>query len=405
MTRQGVRIYDTASAQRITYISRAADSPRADLFKCTLHWQDDHTLLIAWADFIKVAVVKEREGKRGQLGVGLATTELFVELTSIFQVDCMISGIAPHGTDAYLILAYMTEDTCDNEATEDRDEQRRKAGSRPELRVISTAGEELSSDAIGLRNYARFQCRDYSLCPAPTGDSFYVISPQDIVVARPRDEADHIAWLIEQQHYEAALGALESSGLTGMDGFDIQAIGVKFLEHLVDESLSFFPFCVEFFRTDPLPNRSIRESSGYMSQDSRDQRQAVGGLGLPIRRQGSHAGEPSSCPFLSPSTALTLKKNHLDHHSIRTDEQPSAQSARVRDDPCPLPPPRPPGKPPIPQSSQELSELKPPLQALLKTIRTWPHDIYDVAAVIVAIQDQIQRKPDLKILMESIAEL
>lgn len=146
----------------------------------------------------------------------------------------MISGIAPHD-DSYLILAYMTEETFDNEATEDRDEQRRKAGSRPELRVISKDGEELSSDAISLRNYDRFQCRDYSLCPAPTGDTFYVISPQDIVVATLRDEADHIAWLIEQRHYEAALAALESSGLSGMDGFDIVAIGVKYLEHLVEE--------------------------------------------------------------------------------------------------------------------------------------------------------------------------
>lgn len=234
---QGVRIYDTSSSQRITYISRAEDSPRADLFKCTLHWQNDSTLLIAWADYIKVAVVKEREGKRGQLGVGLHQTELYVEVTAVFQVDCMISGIAPHG-DSYLILAYMTEDLYDNEATDNRDEQRRKAGSRPELRIISKDGEELSSDAISLRDYDRFQCRDYSLCPAPTDDSFYVISPQDIVVAKPRDEADHIAWLIEQRMYEDALVALEHSGLSGSgaaSGFDITEVGKKYLEFLVDD--------------------------------------------------------------------------------------------------------------------------------------------------------------------------
>ena len=146
----------------------------------------------------------------------------------------MISGIAPHG-DSYLILAYHTEETFDNEATENRDEQRRKAGSRPELRVISKDGEELSSDALSLRNYDRFQCRDYSLCPAPTDDSFYVISPQDIVVAKPRDETDHIAWLIEQRMYEKALEALESSGLTGLDGFDITEVGKKYLEYLVQD--------------------------------------------------------------------------------------------------------------------------------------------------------------------------
>ena len=178
----------------------------------------------------------------------------------------MISGIAPHG-DSYLILAYMTEDTFDNEATENRDEQRRKAGSRPELRVISTDGEELSSDAIGLRNYDRFQCRDYSLCPAPTGESFYVISPQDIVVAQPRDEADHIAWLIEQQHYEAALAALESSGLTGMDGFDIVAIGVKYLEHLVDEGAS-QRACITALRADRCPQANTRRQRQRVPRSS-----------------------------------------------------------------------------------------------------------------------------------------
>ncbi|KAL8279333.1 hypothetical protein RQP46_008370 [Phenoliferia psychrophenolica] len=342
----GVRIYDTASSQRITYISRAADSPRADLFKCTLHWQDDHTLLIAWADYIKVAVVKEREGKRGQLGgvVGLATTELFVEVTSIFQVDCMISGIALHGKDAYLILAYLTEDTGDDEATEDREQQRRKAGSRPELRVISTDGEELSSDAIGLRNYDRFQCRDYSLCPAPTGDSFYVISPQDIVVARPRDEADHIAWLIEQRHYEAALAALEKSGLTGMDGFDIQAIGVKYLEHLVDEKQfeKAAATCPKILGI----NAKLWEDWVFLFAD-KGQMQTI----IPF--------VPTNNPQLSRLVYEMILAHFLRH------------------DP----------------------------DALLKTIRTWPHDIYDVAAVILAIQDQIQRKPDLKILMESVAEL
>lgn len=45
------------------------------------------------------------------------------------------------------------------------------------------------------------------------------------------------------------------------------------------------------------------------------------------------------------------------------------------------------------------------IQALLKTITRWPHEIYDVASVLVAIQDQLERKPGSKILMECLAEL
>ena len=53
-----MKIYDTVSQTRITFIERPADSPRADLFKCTLHGQDENTLLIGWADQIKVARVR-----------------------------------------------------------------------------------------------------------------------------------------------------------------------------------------------------------------------------------------------------------------------------------------------------------------------------------------------------------
>lgn len=44
-------------------------------------------------------------------------------------------------------------------------------------------------------------------------------------------------------------------------------------------------------------------------------------------------------------------------------------------------------------------------QALLRTIKAWPHDIYDVAAVTLAIQGQIDRQPNSTVLMESVAEL
>ncbi|KAI5478965.1 vacuolar protein sorting VPS41 [Pseudohyphozyma bogoriensis] len=338
----GVRVYDTASGQRITYIGRAEDSPRADLFKCTLRWQDDHTLLIAWADFIKVASIKEREGKRGQLGVGLATTELYGEVTSIFQVDCMISGIASYGSDSYLILAYNTEE--EDEETENPEEWKRKVGSRPELRLISKDGEELSSDAISLRDYEKFQCRDYSLCPAPTEESFYVISPMDIVVAKPRDEVDHIAWLIEQRYYEKALDALEKSGLENLGGFDVVEVGVKYLEHLIDEGK--FEKAAETCPKILGINAKLWEDWVFL-----------------FANKGHMQTIIPFVPTHSPQLSRLVYEMILAHF--------------LRHDP----------------------------DALLKTIKTWPSNIYDIGAVILAVQDQLERKPGTKILMESIAEL
>ncbi|GAA5862553.1 hypothetical protein JCM8547_002101 [Rhodosporidiobolus lusitaniae] len=344
----GVRIYDTASSQRITYISRAEDSPRADLFKCTLHWKDDRTLLVAWADVIKVAVVKDRETKRsvpGVSGVIGTSSELYVEVSAIFQVDCMVSGIAPYGTNGdLLVLAYLTEETYDNEATEDRDEQRRKEGIMPELRIISSEGEELSSDAISLRNYDRFQCRDYSLVPTADGKAFYVVAPLDVVVVQTRDEEDHIVWLIEQQRYEEALHALEKSGMATAGGFDVSDVGKKYLEFLVNAGQfeKAAAACPKLLGI----NAKLWEDWVFLFADKGELKTIIPFV-------------PTHDPQLS-----RLVYEMILAHFLRHDQE-----------------------------------------ALLRTIKAWPPEIYDVGAVILAIKDQLERSPKSKLLLQAISDL
>lgn len=219
---RGVRIYDTHLSQRVAFIPRAEKSPRADLFPCSLYWQSDTTLLIAWADFIKVVKLRERRRPRpptkegdasdtasissvnplasmGNLMPGLgggthASTEdkrPTFEVVNVLQLDCMISSIMPFLPDDFyqrnassaasstkngrrsqketyqttsqvLVLSYLSSETYQNEATLDRSEQKRKASPPPELRIISiTSGEELSSDVLGITGYERYRCNDY----------------------------------------------------------------------------------------------------------------------------------------------------------------------------------------------------------------------------------------------------
>lgn len=231
---QGVKIYDTASSQRIAYIDRPANSPRADMFKPTLYWQDDKTLLVAWADYIKIARIRDRPRPASMTG-GVTLT---VEITAIFRVDCMISGICPYEKDnSYLVLAYVAPDTFGNEATDDPAEQRRKAANRPELRIISKKGEEVSSDALSLSNYHLYGCNDYLLMPSGRSrdEVYLVVSPKDLVVARPRDQVDHINWLVDQRRFEEALTAAEKLVEEHGETLDVKAIGVKYITHLFDE--------------------------------------------------------------------------------------------------------------------------------------------------------------------------
>lgn len=268
---QGVKIYDTASQTRITYIERQPDAPRPDLFKCSLHWQDDSTLLIAWADIINVARIRARP--RMPTGASANQPPLLVEITAVFQLDCMIAGVIPlspvmtdhkHPVPAHtrnastsstssvsaptslLVLAYSPVDTSFlHEATDDRTLQARKRAERPELRIISRAGEELANDALSVTGFQSWGCNDYVLAEFDQDDTgktkgYLVLSPKDMIIVRPRDRKDHIAWLVERKRYEEALEQIEIMEGEGLEPIDATGIGQRYIEHLVGEGKDMF---------------------------------------------------------------------------------------------------------------------------------------------------------------------
>ncbi|KAJ8501707.1 hypothetical protein ONZ51_g465 [Trametes cubensis] len=397
----GVKIYDTQSQTRITFIDRPPDSPRADLFKCTLHWQDDSTLLIGWADQIKVARIRTRPRK----SPSTSNIPLIVEITAVFQLDCMVSGIVPHplpqpassapmdavkktngsgsvrsissaplALTAFLVLAYTPPDMSlltGNEATSDRAEQARKQAERPELRIISRAGEELAADALGITNYERWNCNDYVLVDIDAGlakgpsagvaaERYYVVlSPKDLVVVKPRDWRDHVAWLVERKRYEEALEEIErrssEADASGeKDVVDAVQIGQKYIEHLISED--------DFVK-------AARLCPKVCGQDTKRWEDWIFVFAQKHQLQAIIPYIPTESPTLGPLVYEIVLTYFLAHDR----------------------------------------------QALLQTIKTWPKGIYDIAAVIVAVQSELERAPssssmkptgpDTVILMECLAEL
>uniref|UniRef100_A0A493TBV5 Vacuolar protein sorting-associated protein 41 homolog n=1 Tax=Anas platyrhynchos platyrhynchos TaxID=8840 RepID=A0A493TBV5_ANAPP len=63
---------------------------------------------------------------------------------------------------------------------------------------------------------------------------FYIISPRDVVVAKERDQDDHIDWLLEKKKYEEALMAAEISQKT-IKKHKILDIGLAYINHLVEK--------------------------------------------------------------------------------------------------------------------------------------------------------------------------
>uniref|UniRef100_A0A672T7B4 Vacuolar protein sorting-associated protein 41 homolog n=1 Tax=Sinocyclocheilus grahami TaxID=75366 RepID=A0A672T7B4_SINGR len=144
---------------------------------------------------------------------------LIVQLTEFF-----ISGLAPLA-DQLVTLYYVKENS------EHMEEEFR---TRPRLDIIQPLPEgceEISSDALTVRNFQENQCRDYRLEHSEGEPLFYIISPKDIVVAKERDQDDHIDWLLEKKKYEEALMAAEIS-FKNIKRHD--KIGMAYINHLVE---------------------------------------------------------------------------------------------------------------------------------------------------------------------------
>lgn len=157
---------------------------------------------------------------------------------------------------SFLILAYEPPDSYGDEMTDDRARQARKTAERPELRIISRGGQELTSDALSVINYQAWGCNDYLLAEVnPVGASdercYVVVSPKDIVLVRPRDRKDHIAWLVEHKRYEEALDEVEKLGEdehaseTPDSRIDPIQIGARYIQHLISEGPHTSPFHVD----------------------------------------------------------------------------------------------------------------------------------------------------------------
>lgn len=218
----GVKIYDTTTNVRITYIDRPEGSPRADLYKCRMCWKNDTTLLIGWADTVKVAVIKPKLNPiQGQ-------PSHFVEITTIFQTDYMISGIAPFN-DTLMLLSYILEDEVEDESNMGR----KRLAAKPELHIINGDNEEISADVLALHGYEHYQANDYVLEFLMEEDMFYIMGPKDIIAARSRDEDDHIEWLLEHEKFGEALFAVRLA--VNSKKFNEDDIGQTYLKWLMSE--------------------------------------------------------------------------------------------------------------------------------------------------------------------------
>ncbi|XP_060169690.1 vacuolar protein sorting-associated protein 41 homolog isoform X1 [Lycium barbarum] len=279
----GVKVYDAANDQRITFIERPRGSPHPELLVPHIVWQDDTLLVIGWGTSVKIASIKtiQNKGVNGSYKYITMSSLNEVDIVASFQTSYFISGLAPFG-DSLVILAYIP-------AEEDREKDfsstipsrqilnlrwtkdmkrvifgghvgmakrssvaricefiQQGNAQRPEVRVVTWNNDELATDALPVHGFEHYKAKDYSLAHAPfsgssyaggqwaAGDEplYYVVSPKDVIIAKPRDTEDHINWLLQHGWHEKALEAVEANkGRSEL----VDEVGSRYLDHLIVE--------------------------------------------------------------------------------------------------------------------------------------------------------------------------
>ncbi|KAL2507020.1 Vacuolar protein sorting-associated protein 41-like protein [Forsythia ovata] len=220
----GVKVYDAANDQRITFIERPRGSPRPELLLPHLVWQDDTLLVIGWGTSVKIASIRANQNTstNGTYKHIPMSSMNKVDIVASFQTSYFISGIAPFG-DSLVVLAYIPGEE-DGEDFSSTVPSRQGNAQRPEVRVVTWNNDELATDALPVHGFEHYKAKDYSLAHAPfsgssyaggqwaAGDEplYYIVSPKDVVIAKPRDTEDHISWLLQHGWHEKALEAVEA---------------------------------------------------------------------------------------------------------------------------------------------------------------------------------------------------
>jgi len=149
-------------------------------------------------------------------------------------MDSIIAGLLPYKPNI-LVLSYTSISPPSTPSSSETDFRRRLA-TRPELRIISPSKEELSSDALSLKDYDKLQPGDYSLHWNEKMKLVYIVSPSDIVIGRERTAEDRVKWLLDRGKYRDALEVFETQkGDVGK--WTRKEIGVKYIEHLIEEGM------------------------------------------------------------------------------------------------------------------------------------------------------------------------
>lgn len=115
---------------------------------------------------------------------------------------------------------------------------------------------EVSTDLLSIRGYENYKAKDFHMEFLFEDQHYFIVSPKDVIVGKPRDMDDHLEWLIgkkkkkkkkreresvtdqflflDHELFQEALEDAEKNSKS-LRHFSIVSVGRKYLDHLLSE--------------------------------------------------------------------------------------------------------------------------------------------------------------------------
>ena len=194
---------------------------------------------MAWSHVVQVGMIRTNNPANPNYNSRLPPR--YIEITSLygrlsdyyyyfsFETPYTICGICSYAGEL-LILGLEAENNIDGNP----------AMHKPAIKIVTIWGKEDSSDPLGLLDFQSFTAGDFRVAAVWGESVYYICSPCEIVVAKPRDADDHVTWLLERQRFREALSAIEEAREQKIRvRHDPRDVGEKLIMQLVEEGASF----------------------------------------------------------------------------------------------------------------------------------------------------------------------
>ena len=227
-SKKGVVVYDVVHEKIISIIKFGPILQESDVERekmtCRIAWSDQKSLFISYGDTVRICNVCRRnpnDPKSRELPQYMVEILYTVPLEGFW-----ISGVAP--MDKLIVLLTTPKVVVqDGEDVED---------DKPQLMIIEPIEDDynvISTDYLCLKDHDKHSIHDLNLEYLLEDQYYFIVSPNDIFFGKPRDEDDHVDWLILQQEYEKALSYTESH-VKQLHRFSIYTVGRLYINYLIE---------------------------------------------------------------------------------------------------------------------------------------------------------------------------